>query len=128
MTTGVLDAGKIYHYRIRVIYTTNAYTTGIGFALAFSSPPTVFTFRQQLPLANNAAEEVPFRTRTENTTVVSTATGTDATDDGQPYCTELFGHVVTNAATNMSLRVKSELASTQVKVLKGTVIELLQVS
>ena len=132
LTSDNLTAGKTYHFKFRTIYRTNAYTTGVCFGVLFSSAPTAYSVNFMQPLANATNTAPQHSNQGASTTlatgIISTATGASATDNNLAYTCEIYGHVVANAQTTISLQIKSELVSTKVEVLAGTLLELKQVN
>jgi hypothetical protein len=122
-SSDALLPNKNYFYFFRILHRTNAYTTGMGFSITFSSTPSAFTINQLTTAANSATYGF-YRIRTEDAVLVSSQLGTSAGDDHQPYESFVFGWLLTNAATVINLRCKSELNSTKVEVLKGTKLTL----
>jgi hypothetical protein len=122
-----LAANKTYAFKFRIIFKTDAVTTGIFITVNGSSAPASggLSFRTQVPLGRNVADDLPFYGDTYQEGVVST--GLTALTNSGAYYTEISGIIKNGASSNnFILQFKSEVSASYVYVNAGSLLELIQ--
>jgi hypothetical protein len=116
-------ANTIYQFHFDIIFQTAATTTGIGFGVNGPASPTYVLVRTEIPTSLTAVTQGMQR-------AYDTGTSSTAIDTINVNCyAKCYGYVSNGAnAGNLLLRFKSEVGTSQVSIMAGTMGRLWRIS